>query len=1001
MRFPIRVVAAFVVAFLWLWPMQAGAGFAGLTHSSWTGKDGVPAMVQALAQTPDGYLWLGTGDGLYRFDGVTFERILPAPDHPRGAMPVTSLLVTRAGELWVGFSGSGGIEVYRGGRMQRAGMPRPPGEITELREDLDGGIWAVGGRGRNALKRLLRGKWSWINHKWGVPRDEAVSSLLVARDGTIWIVTEAQVLFLRRGAARFEPTGRKVVDGGTLAQDARGEIWLSDPTGTRMLADFPAGATAPKNLVFYPAANAIRRVSVLFDRNGTLWGTTFTGGLFQIASPGEGAPVATFHTGDGLTSNQAVALLQDREQNIWIATELGLDQFRASKVESMDVPAKGSATGYRMIADERGDVFLLSGSTLYRAKSGAEVRPIRHGLAGAVVLCRGRAGSIWVVESGKATRLRGGKLVQTLPLPDNFKNFACGEDGRGRFWIARFARGLLLHEGNSWREIPLPTGTLGKAQDVVIDREGRPIFILDRRRLLRLDGTQATVWSSEQIGVAGFTMVYDGPDGLLVGGGTGLARWNGHGFDRLSIDRHPWLRGIRGIVQTAGGQTWAINNVGILHLASADLDAGFANPLRPIPHDLFNEQDGLASRTQGLDGIQMEAGGDGRLWFLMRQGVVRVDPARLASNRLPPPVMVRALVTGGMRYPDPSALDLPQGTRNLSIEYTGLSLSVPSRVRFRYRLDGVDTDWVDPGTRRQAFYTNLAPGHYRFFVQASNDAGVWNRTGATLTFEIPPAFTQTRLFYVLCALAFAGLLWLLFQLRLRSLSARLRSRLGERLSERERIARELHDTLLQGVQAVMLRFQLVADDLPADIPVRQALEEALDRADNVLAEGRERVQDLRLAGGGGDIAELLLELAHKQGFDGSTEIRIASAGEPRELDPLVWDEVVRITAEALCNVMRHAAATRVDIEIEFQAMIFRIAVQDDGSGIPADVIEYGRSGHFGLIGMRERAREIGADLVIANRVPRGTAVILAIPARTAYLGRRKRRGQSAKGSEHG
>lgn len=953
-------------------------------------------MVQALAQTPDGYLWLGTGDGLYRFDGVAFERIAPAAGHPRGAMPVNAVLVTRSGELWVGFSGNGGVEVYRGGRMQRTGMPRPPGEVTELHEDLDRGIWAVGGRGRNALKRYRGGSWTWVNHKWGVPQDEAVSSLLVARDGTIWIVTETQVLFLRRGATRFERTGHKAVDGGTLAQDARGDIWLSDPTGTRMLADYPAGASAPKNSVFHPASGPIRRVSALFARDGALWGTTFTGGIFRIPSPDTGGPPATFGAANGLSSNQAVALLQDRERNLWIATELGLDQFRPANVTALDLPVPGSATGYRMAADERGDVYLLSGAMLYRARGGGEPQPLLGRLAGTATLCRGRAGSIWVVDRGRARRLASGTVVETLRF-DDARNYACGEDARGRFWIARFARGLLVRVQERWRTIALPTATLGKAQDLVIDREGRPIFILDRRRLLRFDGNRPTLWSSETVGVAGFTVVYDGPDGLLIGGGTGLARWNGHGFDRLSIDRHPWLRGVRGIVQTAAGQTWLINNRGILRIASADLDAAFANPQAPIRHDLLDEQDGLASRTQGLDGPQMEIGGDGRLWFLTRQGVVRVDPARLVRNALPPPVTIRALVADGQLYSDPSALSLPQGTRNLSIDYTGLSLSVPSRVRFRYRLTGVDPEWVDPGTRRQAFYTNLAPGNYAFRVQAANDAGVWNRTGATLTFDIPPAFTQTRLFYALCAIAFASLLWLLFQLRLRSLSARLRARLAERIDERERIARELHDTLLQGVQAVMLRFQLVADDLPAELPVRHALEEALDRADEVLAEGRERVQDLRLVGGDGNVEELLLKLAQKQGFGPATDLHLSTLGEPRPLDPLVWDEIVRIVGEALFNILQHAGASRLEIRIAYLPRLFSIRVCDDGVGISPDVLERGRDGHFGLRGMDERARKIGGELLIANRPDGGTEVTLNLSGRLAYLTGGKRK----KGLPHG
>ncbi|WP_213979324.1 sensor histidine kinase [Sphingomonas sp. dw_22] len=962
------------------------------THGSWTSKDGVPSMVQSLAQTRDGYLWLGTGDGLYRFDGVTFEHIAPAPDHPRGAIPVSAVLVTRKGELWAGYSGSGGVEVYRGGRMVRAGMPDPPGEITQLAEDLDGAIWAVGGRGRRALKRYRAGTWQGIDSSWGVPDKEFVASVLAARDGTLWLATNTQLLFLRHGAKRFEATGLGVAEGASMAEDPHGHVWLSDPSGTRMLPDYPRGARVAANPAVFPPSGTIRRTTILFDREGSLWGSTFTSGIFRIPAPEAAGQPTGFGTANGLSSNQAVAVFQDREGNIWVGTEMGLDQFRISNVSRVDPPAASSAFGYLIAADDTGTVYLASGPTLYRADPGGEPRPVLTGQDEAQALCRGGDGTIWLGLPGRMIRLRGGKPVETLALPDRALSFGCGEDSSGRLWVARFDHGLLMRDARGWRRIPLPPGAPGRPQDVVIDGQGNPVIILDRHALVRITGSIATAWSNDRIGVTGITTVHGGPDGLFVGGGQGLARYRDGRFARLDIADHPWLRGVRGMVQTRAGQTWMVNNHGIIRIATADLDRAFAHPGDPIPHKLLDEQDGFASRTQRSDGLQMAAGSDGRLWFLTRQGVVRVDPNHLVRNAAPPPVKIRALTADRHRYVDPASLTLGRGTRNLSIEYTALSLSVPSRVRFRYMLEGVDKDWVDPGTRRQAFYTNLAPGTYRFRVIAANNDGVWNHTGATLEFTIRPTFFQSWPFYALCVAAALLATWLVYRLRLRRMAARMRMRLAERLAERERIARELHDTLLQGVQALVLRFQLVADDMPPDQPARRALEEALDRADDVLAEGRDRVRDLRMIGAPDDIEHMILDIARKQAFDSATRIHVSTEGQSRPLDPLVCDEVARIANEALFNIWRHAHARTVEVVIGFRTTAFTVRFRDDGVGMALDIVRCGeKPGHFGLTGMRERARKLGAEFGIDSGPGKGTEIVLIVPAGIAYTSIRKGR----------
>ncbi|MEP9360244.1 two-component regulator propeller domain-containing protein [Sphingomonas sp. KR3-1] len=970
-----------------------GRGISRFLHATWTNKDGVPATVQALVQGPDGYIWLGTSNGLYRFDGVTFEYVPPAPDHPAGSIPVSALLVTRSGELWAAYTGGAGVEAYRGGRMVRTGMTDAAGEITELREDSSGAIWAVGGRTHKALRRYRNGRWELIDERFGMPNKDWVSSLAVGRDGSIWAATDKQLFLMRQGTGRFAAMGLKLGFGANLALDPEGNMWLSDSNGTRMLPDYAAGARQARSDVVFPFSGPVRRTAILFDRDGNLWGSGFTNGIFQIdhaAEQADAASVSSYRTENGLTSNQAVSLLEDREGNIWVGTELGLDQFRPANLFRIEPPEAGAAAGYFVASDDTGTVWFASGAAVYRALPGQEPQLFATYGGEIQALCRGDNGSVWLSTAERMIRLRGGRTAETLDLPGMGDTYGCAEDRLGRLWVARFQHGVLVRRGNGWHEAHLPLP--GRPQDIVIDGDGNPVIILDRKSIVRVIGTTARGWTNEQIGVSGLTSLFGGRSGMLVAGGSGLARWKTGRFERLLTADHPWLRGVRGMVQTASGETWMVNNTGLLKLRTADLDRAFANPRAPIPHDLFDEQDGLASRMQRGDGLQIDAGGDGRLWFLTRQSVMRINPARLVRNAVVPPVAIRALIVDGRRLVDPTRITLPAGKTNLSIEYTGLSFSVPSRVRFRYMLEGVDQGWVDPGTRRQAFYTNLDPGNYRFRVMASNNDGVWNPAPTTLEFTIPPTFLQSGWFMLLCALAAAAVFALLYQVKVRAIAGQMRGRMRERLAERERIARELHDTLLQGVQALILRFQLVADDIAPEDPSRHSLEEALDRADTVLAEGRDRVRDLRMIGGADDIEHMILEIARKQVFSAATQINVASEGEVRPLDPLVWDEVARIANEALFNIWRHAHARQIGIRIEFRPDSFIVRFRDDGVGIAEEILRDGRrDGHFGLPGMQERARKIQSRLVVQRPPAGGTEVVLIVPAAIAYSNTRRRK----------
>jgi signal transduction histidine kinase len=439
---------------------------------------------------------------------------------------------------------------------------------------------------------------------------------------------------------------------------------------------------------------------------------------------------------------------------------------------------------------------------------------------------------------------------------------------------------------------------------------------------------------------------------------------------------------------------WLLMPCGLVRIARPELDAWAAaadqgmDAKRTIQTTVFDSYDGVgASAFAGGYKPRVTKSRDGRVWFGGADGVSVVDPRHLAVNTLPPPVHVEGIIADRTAYGvTTGALRLPPRVRDLQIDYTALSLAAPEKVRFRYKLEGWDRDWQDAGTRRQAFYGNLPPREYRFRVIACNNSGVWNETGDSLDLSIAPAYYQATWFRIASLAAFLMILAALYQLRLRQVAQRVRLRTEARLEERERIARDLHDTLLQSVQGLILQFHAAARGLPEDEPVRQRLEKTLDLADQVLAEGRDRVRDLRAAPLAlGDLPAAFQRIAEQTPQHRRATFKTVVEGRARELQPLVLEEVYCIGREAIINSLAHSECLGVEVEITYDARQFRLRVRDDGRGIDSAILEQGgRPGHWGLQGMRERAQRIGAQLQFWSRPGTGTEVELTVPAAAAY-----------------
>ena len=446
----------------------------------------------------------------------------------------------------------------------------------------------------------------------------------------------------------------------------------------------------------------------------------------------------------------------------------------------------------------------------------------------------------------------------------------------------------------------------------------------------------------------------------------------------------PWAASVNGLAQTRDGDTWAIGDVGIVRLRSSDLAGALRQPGGVPAHRVFDFQDGLNSFVQKAPGAQVAVGGDGRVWFLTRRNVMRVDPPAIAPNPLQPPVVVRSVQVGDQVFAAAPHVTLPAGTTTVRIAFTALSLTVPGRVQFRHRLAGSDDAWSAPSAQRSVLLSDLGPGSYRFEVLASNNDGLWSEQPAEVALTIPATLTQSLGFKLVASGLALLLLYGLYLLRLRQILARIRERGEERSRERERIARDMHDTLLQSVQGLILRFQSVAHGLPDHPQAQQVMNQALDRAEAVLVEGRDRLQGLRRVDTC-DLEHEVRRLISETPFAPTTQVGITSHGQRRSLQPNVFDEILCIVSEALFNAARHAEAGDVGVHIDYGRRWLEIDVHDNGVGVtPEKAARAGQSGHFGMVGMRERAQRIGAQFRIDSRSGPGTRVSLRIKAGIAY-----------------
>jgi ligand-binding sensor domain-containing protein/signal transduction histidine kinase len=954
----------------------------------WSSDDGLPQnFVTALLQTRDGFLWLGTQEGVVRFDGVRFDPFREDELAALGARQVLALAEGGDGSLWIGSYG-GGLVRFRDGRLRRWGTGEglPSNIVRTVVEDADGSILLGTQRG---LCRIRDGRAEAVPLGSGGEAEPIVGAIRRGRDGTLWVGTQGRGLEgIGAGGSRSLSTtdGLPGSDVTALVEDRAGTLWIGTSTG---LGRLPRGA--PRVIAEREGPSGTKISCLLEDRDGNVWIGSHAGGLDRWS----GGRFSPLPGREELPRDSVHVLAEDREGSLWIGTySAGLARLKDPRLEMLgkeDGLAGDLASS--ILADREGNVWIGTSKGLTCWKGGrAEVFSVGSGLPDPFVwsLEEDRAGRLWVGTGGGIAIFSGGRPVRTITGREGLPPgpvFAIHEDRAGDVWLGTRG-GLACLEGGVRLRDPEAGGfPRHMVPAIVEDSSGRLWVGTNGGGLFRRDGGSFRPFTTRD-GLPSDTVesLSAEPGGTLWIGtlGGGLGRLREGRF--VTFGRKAGLldETVFRILDDGLGGLWLSSNKGIFQLRKDELERFARGEIPRVSCAAFGTTDGM--RSHECNGGSQPAGArtaDGRLWFPTIHGVAIVDPAHLRRNPLPPPVAITGITVDRIPAEPRGPLRFPPGRGELEIRFSALSLRSPDKVLFRYRLEGFDPDWVSAGTRRVAYFTNIPPGRYTFRVVACNEDGVWNREGAELPFELRPQFRQTKSFYLLIALStlgiFAAILGLLHRVRVRVLEAD-----SAVLAERNRLAREIHDTVAQGLAGIVMQLR-AARRSGGEIgeEASRRMDEALRLARYSLDEARQAIWSLRPNPAGGEgLAGALRNTALLPLADPSVAYAVEVVGTPVPLRADAELHLLRIAREAVTNAYKHAAPGRIDVRLEYLAREIVLSVTDDGRGIDPELGSSGSAGGgFGLASMRQRVEALSGSLEIGGSPGGGTRVRVSIPMR--------------------
>jgi len=966
------------------WAVDPDKRISQYAHFAWRVQDGFfKGIPRHIVQTPDGYLWLSTGSELLRFDGVRF--VPWSSEHQRlAASGIRDLLAARDGSLWI--STVAGLSRWKDQTL--SSYSAVTGGL--LLEDRDGTIWFDQGRqGTGSLCQVVESATRCealvdTTQGVGVP-----GHLIEDKQGNIWIGLQRGLVRWTHGSQTvYQPDGLKSAfdDGVTgLAAAPDGAIWVGiakrgEGLGLQQLVQ--GRWQTVKTPELDGATLIVSNLHV--DRQGALWIATNDHGLYRLYRN----HVDHFDSTRGLSGDFVTGFLDDREGNLWVTTTQGVDRFSDTSVVAFSTTEGLCSTEVDSILAARDGSIWVSGDRALSTVRDGRVTCLRtgEGLPGSQVtsMLEDHAGRMWVGLDNMLWVIEHGDF-RRITKPDGSPiGFVTGiaEDTNDNVWVVanRPPRTLIRIQG---LEVQEAYGGAAAPRRVEVDPTGGLWLGLMNGNLAHYRDGDLTDYKFVHDTTASLHQLLPDRDGsVLAATSYGLIGWQ-NGKQLLLTEKNGLpCNDIDTMTFDARGNLWLFMRCALGELTSADLqlwrhDPGHRVSLRTL--DIF---DGVRGGSAPF--LAAARSPDGRLWFANGLMLEMTDPAHARRNTVLPPVHIDNIVADGRRYAATGVVRLPPLTRDLEIDYVGLSFVTPQKVLFRYRLEGRDPTWQEPGTRRQAFYNDLRPGTYRFHVIASNNDGLWNEEGAALDLVVMPAWYQTTTFVVLSALAGVLAVWTLFRLRVRQLAHALNARFDERLAERTRMARDLHDTLLQTLQGS----KMVADDAltrPEDAAgMRHAVEQLSVWLGQASAEGRAAVNSLRTSTTQrNDLAEAFRRAIEDCGRQSSLQASFSTIGDSREMHPVARDEVYRIGYEAIRNAWTHSAASRLEVTLTYaRDLIVRVA--DNGVGIDPSIAADGKAEHFGLQGMRERAARIGASLTVNSSPDSGTEINLIVPGRAIF-----------------
>jgi signal transduction histidine kinase/ligand-binding sensor domain-containing protein len=953
-------------------------------HTAWRIQDGFfGGRVRTITQTTDGYIWVGTEAGLFRFDGVRFVSWSSQELEQPPSTTITALLGARDGSLWIGTDAGLVHEVNN----HLITYLKGGGLITSILQDVNGEIWVAhhrSGDNTQPLCRVIRLGVRCYGNEEGVP-PFAAGPLAQDPSGNLWIGGDTTLLRWRPGSSNiYRPKGLRSnagVDGvEALSVAADGSLWVGmAPSGSGLGLQHLVDGRLKSFITPKLNGETLEVATLLEDRQNTLWVGSFNQGIYRI----HGADVDHYRSTDGLSSDSLLKFYEDREGNLWVATTKGLDCFRDLRVSSFSTREGLSADAVdSVLAARDGTIWIGNASNLDVLDPGGVPSQAGKASPGHQVtsLLEDRAGRLWAGIDNTLTIHQGRRFRQIKRQESSPLGVVTGitEDSQNNIWAQTLGPPgpLIRIQDRKVREAFLAP-QMPLAREIVADPQSGIWLGLLNGDLARYRSGKIEIFPFPHHPASRVNQLIAVSDGSILGATAfGVVGWKNGKRQILTVRNGLPCDTIHALIRDNKGDLWLYAQCGLIEIADAELQRWWEQPETRLKLRVFDASDGVQPGQAHFNASAESP--DGRLWFANGSVLQMIDPNHMAGNALAPPVHIQAIVADRNGYTPQNGLRLPPLTRDLEIDYTALSFVVPQKVLFRYMLEGHDTGWQEAGTRRQALYNDLRPGHYRFRVIACNNDGVWNAQGAMLIFSVAPAWYQTIWFRFLGVFSGLFFAWSLYRLRLHQMAASMSARFDERLAERTRLARELHDAFLQTVQGSKLVADHALKKSSDPVQMHRAMEQLSEWLARAIQEGRAALNSLRTSTTQrNDLADAL-QRATENGFvPGSMAVNFSVIGVPGDMHPVVRDEVYRIGYEAIRNAGLHSSATQLAVELRYSQDL-TLRVSDNGIGIDPAIVEKGRDGHFGLQGMRERAARIGAKLALVTSAS-GTEIKLVVP----------------------